>query len=400
MKRRRVIAILITVFVLALAIFLVTSVVSDPTAPRFNRAKGNIIPGNYSSLDYEFLSQSPFEGGKMWVRTFRTNSAHVFLLDIENDSILGELVNADPVFFNRNQTRVLCNQRTRATTNPLWRSVKIWLARVRNGRSHAFDDSETFWLVDLKRNSAKRLGRVYQGPGAGSSFWPSPGFRYGFNKPTASFNSPEILICDIEKITFLKERVDGWPVGWWDAQRILVKGTNNNLVLYDVESRKTSALLPLRELQKSFTEAGVTNDPGVAHPFLMWNGQQNDFYLTDGFKRWSAEESYLMKIERPGRLKLLDPHFKFEWSDHFDPSGAYYLYSGRERGETNGAVYLRDLQARKTRELVPPDPNQTNYFSIPYFYGTNVIYMRSNSLWRISLDGSRNRRLFPPQAGP
>jgi hypothetical protein len=97
---------------------------------------------------------------------------------------------------------------------------------------------------------------------------------------------------------------------------------------------------------------------------------------------------------------LIDPRFKFEWSDHFDASGSYYLYSGRERGQTNGAVYVRDLRARTTRELVPPDTNRTNDFSLPNFYGTDVIYIRSNSLWRIKLDGSQNRRLFPPQAVP
>jgi hypothetical protein len=182
--------------------------------------------------------------------------------------------------------------------------------------------------------------------------------------------------------------VDGFPVGWWDAQRILLKDTNNDLVLYDVETRKTSAFLSL----------GVTNYPGATSASFTWNGRQNDFYLSDVNKRSSAEESYLIKIERPGRLKLIDPHFKFEWPDHFDASGTYYLYSGRTPGETKSAVYVRDLKGGKTRELVPPDPNLTNESSVPNFYGTDVIYRRSNSLWRIRLDGSQNRRLFPPQA--
>jgi hypothetical protein len=203
------------------------------------------------------------------------------------------------------------------------------------------------------------------------------------------------LICDIENDIVRKDRVDGFPIGWWDVQRVLVQA-NKDLVLYDIETRKISAFLPVRELQKLFVEAGVTNDPGQASPFSIWDGRQNDFYLTDAHKRWSAEESYLIKIERPGRLKMVDPHFKCEWSDHFDASGTYYLYSGRERGETNSAVYVRDLKAGKTRELVPPDPNRTNDFSDPNFYGTDVVYFRSNSLWRISLDGSHNRRLFPP----
>jgi hypothetical protein len=93
---------------------------------------------------------------------------------------------------------------------------------------------------------------------------------------------------------------------------------------------------------------------------------------------------------------LIDPHFKFEWSDHFDATGNYYLYSGRDAGQTNSAVYLRDLKTGRTRELVPPDANHTNDFSIPQFHGQEVIYVRSNALWEIGLEGSGNRRLFPP----
>jgi len=53
------------------------------------------------------------------------------------------------------------------------------------------------------------------------------------------------------------------------------------------------------------------------------------------------------------------------------------------------------LKTRQTRELVPPDPTTKN-FSLPDLYRGEVIYMRSNALWEIKLDGSNNRRLFPP----
>src|SRR5258705_235882 len=110
MKRRRVFAILIAVFVLMLVILLVNSRVTDPSAPRFIPGSGNSIPGNYSYLQYEFLSPCPFEGGKMWVFVVSTNRFQAFLLDIESNSILGELVNAYPIFFNRDQTKFLCTQ--------------------------------------------------------------------------------------------------------------------------------------------------------------------------------------------------------------------------------------------------------------------------------------------------
>ena len=149
-KRSLAFAILITVFVSALVIFLVKSLMTDPKAPRFIPNSGDISPGNYSFLQYEFLSPSPFEGGKMWVSVFSTNRVHTFLLDIESNSILGELVNASPAFFNRDQTKVLCSQRMPVTTNALWRTIKDLPARVFNRPSHAFEESETFWVIDLR----------------------------------------------------------------------------------------------------------------------------------------------------------------------------------------------------------------------------------------------------------
>ncbi|PYM12856.1 MAG: hypothetical protein DME18_10335 [Verrucomicrobia bacterium] len=86
--------------------------------------------------------------------------------------------------------------------------------------------------------------------------------------------------------------------------------------------------------------------------------------------------------------------FKFEWSDSLDPTGRYYLFSGREAGAASDGVFLRDKQSGSNRTLVIPTKN--TYFSIPRFYGDSVIYVRSNILWRISLDGTSNVQLFPP----
>jgi len=100
-------------------------------------------------------------------------------------------------------------------------------------------------------------------------------------------------------------------------------------------------------------------------------------------------------VERPdGRLTLLASRFKFEWSDSLDPTGRYYLFSGREAGAASDGVFLRDKQSGSNRTLVIPTKN--TYFSIPRFYGDSVIYVRSNILWRISLDGTSNVQLFPP----
>jgi hypothetical protein len=111
-------------------------------------------------------------------------------------------------------------------------------------------------------------------------------------------------------------------------------------------------------------------------------------------QKWLAEESLLIKVERPdAKLKLLSLHFKFKWSDQLDPTGRWYLYSGRESGDSSDGVFVRDLVAGTNRVLVAATTNR--YFSIPRFYKDSVLYVRSNALWQISLDGANNVRLFP-----
>jgi hypothetical protein len=167
-----------------------------------------------------------------------------------------------------------------------------------------------------------------------------------------------------------------------------------DFVLYGVRDRSLSPLIPFQKLAALLQENGVTEDPKQAQAFAIWNGRENDFYLTDTLKKWSAEESFLIKVERPnGRLRLLSPHFKFEWSDHLDPTGRWYLYSGRESGDSSDGVFMRDLVTGTNRVLVAGTTNR--YHSIPRFYGDSVVYVRSNALWQTSFDGSKSVRLCP-----
>jgi len=85
--------------------------------------------------------------------------------------------------------------------------------------------------------------------------------------------------------------------------------------------------------------------------------------------------------------------FKFEWSDHLDPTATFYLYTGRQIGDRSAGVFLRDLRDNTTRTLVVPD--NSRYFSMPRFHHDGVIYVRSNSLWWIDLNGSNQTCVFP-----
>lgn len=331
----------------------------------------------------------------MWITTFEgTNNYHCFLYDIDRQTILGELINASPIFLNRDQSKLLCVQRTRAAWS-LRARIEALFQRIRHPKRPArspTDDLEMLWVLDLNRNSAARIGKA---TGLRSTFQPSSEFRYGYIKPFEDPGQPGFLFCDLEKKTLTLINAAGWPQGWWDESTIVIKDPTNNFVLCNVTTGKASPLLSSAQVAGFFGKMNLPDDPATASLFSIWNGKANDFYLADLHKKWLAAESFLIKFERSGPgLSLISPRFKFEWSDHLDSTGRWYLYSGRQSGEASSAVFVRDMRDNSTRTLVASDGG--GYFSIPRFYRDGVIYTRSNALWRISLNGSNQARLFPP----
>jgi len=331
----------------------------------------------------------------MWVNCISPSNSQVFLLDIEKANVIGQLTNGWPVTFVRDQ--VLCVrpagvQPGKTLRNALLRFVE-WVSRGRYKFTPP-QNTEVYWLLDLNKNAARKIGYIPNTPNF--TFVPSPDFHSGYK---AVFNQRmgsivDYYYFDLQRRSIHKLDRHDWAAGWWDNSQILFQGTNYDFELYDVNRRTTSPFIAHSNVKKFLREKGVP-EPLHASAFYVWNGRENLFYITDTHQRWLAEESFLIKVERPdGRFNLLSPNFKFEWSDHFDSSGGLYLHGALESGQGSDGVFVRDLLTRTNIVLV--EPTSAKYHSIPQFYGDSVIYLRSNVLWRINLDASHNVRLFPP----
>ena len=366
-----------------------------PNAPRFRGAQSQPRLGGHQVLSYEFLSPSPFEGGKMWISARQgTNSYHCFLFDIERRLILGELFNANLVSMTRDQSKLLCVEwTTREWSLRAWTAALLKCLTHRNVPfPHAGDQLQIFWIVDMSRDTATRIGEA---SGAHSTSQPSPGFRYSYDESIGVPQEPQILLSDLEEETLTRIRPLGVPQGWWGEKSLVIKDPTNNFLLCDVVTARASPLLSSAQVTGFFDKMHIPANPATANLFWIWNGKENDFYLTDLHKKWQAVESFLIKVGRSGpTLSLISTNFKFEWSDHLDATARYYLYSGRESSQASSAVFLRDLRDNTDRTLVPSDG--AGSFSIPRFYHEGVIYVRSNMLWRIDLNGSNQTRIFPP----
>jgi hypothetical protein len=372
---------------------------SDPNAPRYVPVKTQ-PSGPFGSVHYDWGGATPFVGGKVWIFTIlsRTNG-HEFLFDLEKRKVLGELFNGGAVFANQDQTKLLCGGRASMDTS-IKGSLSALLSKLSHGKLHFHTNRiDTYWILDLRNNSARRLGGLSQWPGTGSNWRPSPGFRFGYNVPNNGEEGSSFFLYDLDLETFQKIQFAGNLRGWWDDRRVLIKKPTGDLVLYDVLAQTTSTLFDLETISRRLRELGIPDDPATLTTYSIWNGTNYEFNLVakQGWN-WYSNGSFMVKIDRSSpALSLFRPNFKFGWQGTFNATETQYVYDG-EPGASgkggNGGVFLLDLLSSNTTTLIPPD-NKGQY-AIPRFYGNTVLYFRNRELWSVKADGSGNRRLFPP----
>lgn len=373
----------------------------DPDVPRFKLLRGAPVLPPSAKVSYFSYWPRPFEGGRMWITVSisGTNIA-ALLYDIDDRKILGQLLNGWPVLMASDGVKSVCAQpvlelRWRlyrlldSVTRRLSRASPQTAAALRSARPAA-RGKVRYWLLDLVRNSASRIGEA---PLWSNALFPSPDFRYAFSELFNASGGMELYCFDLRRCQVKNSQVPSWGT-WWDNTRILLATTNHDFVLYDVVSEKTTPFLSSREIAAFLQEHRLAEETRIG-TFSIWNGREYDVYLADEQQKSLATASFLIEVGRPdGRLKLQSRHFRFGVAGHLDPTQRYYLYCGSDpRWDTDG-VFVRDLQSGVEHVLV--EPNAGGYHSLPRFYRDSVIYVRSNALWRINLDGANNTRLFPP----
>jgi hypothetical protein len=110
---------------------------------------------------------------------------------------------------------------------------------------------------------------------------PSPGFRYNYDESFDPPQVPQILVSDLERKMLTRIHPHGWPQGWWDERSIVIKDPTNNFILCDAVTARTSPLLSSAQVAGFFKKMHIPAAPATASLFSIWNGKENDFYLTD-----------------------------------------------------------------------------------------------------------------------
>jgi hypothetical protein len=268
MKRIAVLAAAISL-VLGLAVLIGPSRKIDPEAPRF--VPGQVSPvGPFTSNHYGWAELVPFASGKVWLWTTsnRTNH-HCFLYDLDKRLVVGELFNAGPIFCNDNGTKLLCEGHASLETSLKQKLIALSDKNFRGkGPLAKVNRADTYWVLDLRDNSVRRLGELSQFPGTGSC-----------NLPSNAEEASAFFLCDLETGVFEKIKFQGDVQGWWDESQSLVRDSEQNFMLFDVTTRKTNTLFSARFLEDSIRQMNLTNYSGQIRAINNWNGHGYDVYF-------------------------------------------------------------------------------------------------------------------------
>jgi hypothetical protein len=243
---------------------LVRSQKADSDAPRYVPVQTQPI-GPFGSQYCDWGGAAPFHTSKAWIGTYLDRSSqHFFLYDLDERKILGELFNGGAAFLNGDQTKLLCGGAAAPVTS-ISQKIAGYLNHIVRGKSFIKTNRvETFWILDLKNNSARRIGELSQIPGTGSHWAPAPGFRYGYNVPNNTNDEGfAFFLADLDKEKFERIKLNGSVRGWWNEHSILIKDAANNYVLFDINSRETSSLFTARTVADALKAAEIPDDPGV-----------------------------------------------------------------------------------------------------------------------------------------
>lgn len=371
---------------------------ADRNVPRY--LPGQTPPTNqFTWVDYGWLTARPFENDRVWV-VGRDNWTNFSFLqyDLRERVVFGKLANAWVELANPNAAKLLVIGPD-SPTMTLKSSLLQLLQRLSGGKiTPNTDRTESFWVLNLKDNSTKRVGAVTQFSGMGSRWCTSPSLRYGATMPTTEFDRAFVLF-DFATDTFTRIPCAGHLCAWWDDQNVILRTADSGYVRYDVTTLQTNDLCSAATLRQTLEQFQLPSDPTNVETFANWNGTNYDLYFAAARYEFEGKNCFLLKADRataPPTLQLVAREFQFRWGGQFNVNATLYVYQG-ESGAVgkggNGAVYLRDLRDNSVRTLVPPDDK--GQYAIPRFYGDEIIYFRNRQLWRIGLDGSNNAPLFP-----
>lgn len=321
------------------------------------------------------LAQANYDARKVWI-SGKFGIGYRLLCDLEQGQVLGYVTNGNPFCLLGNQ--LLC--------------VQYYNQAIPKDKTQPASTQNHFWLTDIVSGESKYLGgngTVFSP--ATDNFEPSPDGQRGFivghrpGEPLAAccldFAAPGVWLWDPAIM----------PGGWWDNTHILYFSPNTGVMLYDMVTRQTSALLEATRVAQFFATNQLPVPVSGPQLRTVWNGKETDFFLAG--RAASAEaQPPLVQITRPGGLAVRTAPFPLMPNMAADPAGQVYIAPQKI---SDWFLVSYDAKTGKAAAAAPARDVNTSF---GFLRGLLCFHDR-DEIYTVNLDGSRCVQIFPPLKG-
>jgi hypothetical protein len=377
---------LIAAAVLPTSALLLTIYLFRPAPPVVGFVLSPSLPAVLTVTGYRPYAPYPTPDGMLWlVAQDATPHWHIYCLNLESGAIEAEVVDDEPVLFNKAAGQLLSVERSPSRIRWLHRlpaGLQTWVADHKL-LDWAKPNRRYFQIRTAGQTRPRRIGLFPDGGINAAGSFVSP------NTDRILYRSPpqEQRVIDLPSQRILElppTASSSSGCGWWSNDEFLYFSASGDIALHDLRSDESTVIVTLSDVAAFIERHAPVDVPFAAIELLcIPRDDRNEFLVVGGAS--AGPPIRLARIDR--ETHSLAPIDEAAQST----PGAI---SWQETAAMNGLTIF-DVSGN-VRAMLEPGATRVNFRA--FFYRDRVFFLRDGAIWSMALDGVDAKRIFPREA--
>lgn len=363
--------------------------------PRLYKVTEPVVLDAGMRMKYFHFNYNPFQDDLVWITPKKPNRPILkrYLFDLKLERVTHIAENFTTIQSSRTYQSTLGT--SFGSLRLFWRWYAVTWFDLRD------DKLEDFFVLienignDGKRKKFKTVRWVFE------NSYPSPNGRYNrilsWNDKHYIYDFEEHTLIDLGESSHLLP-----DFGWFSNRECFYRDSKGEINVYDIKQDKSTVLLKPIQLNAFLENYKLQLNQKVGFNVVSVPTGNGDRMIICGTERFNKnlpdplirDKDWVVEFEQEsGELKLLHRWFPHKNHGKWNADLTKYIYPGQD-GKNVDAVYLYDIEREELLTLEQGKGSRDEY-SMPNFYGDNVIYVKDNALWMMKDDGTGKRQIFP-----
>lgn len=364
--------------------------------PRITKVTDPVILEPGMRMNYSFHQYNPFRDDVVWIKPFNPKRSVMkqYLFDLKQEKVTHIAENVEAIQVSRKYN---------STLGSSFGSLRLflrWKIQMLMDIREEHQDEFYFALDFLNHENGEKMFLETVISVIENSFL-SPDGRYA--KINVLQGNQSIVDFQDQSLTTISTSSKSWEGGWLSKHECFYRDSNYNVVVFDVRTQESTVILTPAKLSTFLAHHDLRINQNMLFTVRSVPTKNGDRMIINGNHYFNSinstlneDEAWVVEIDRESReLKLLHERFPHQRSGKWNSDLTKYLYSGEKKTNDTDAVYVYDVFSEEVNSIENAT-HRGNSYSLPNFYGDQIIYVKENAMWIVNDDGTAKRQLFPP----